>query len=588
ALRALLGPDPWWRDIYALTWDVVAAHGPDAVVELLAAHLDSSGFGGIVLDERLPATLQADAYVEALFTFTTAVGAGRGVIRLLPDDTNNWRAWTVSTSLEGLTDHPGLEVAIRDLQRDEYNVAATPGQRRIEVDRRRTRADFADQDPTVLIIGGGHCGLFLAARLGHLGVNALVVDRGQRIGDTWRHRYSGLVLHETKWSTQFPYMTFPDPWPLLTPKDQLADWMECYARFTDLDVWTDATARRARYDARAGRWTVDVDRSGASRTLRPRHLVLATGNHGLPQVPSIPGIEAFTGAVHHSSSHVGGAGLNGKEVVVVGAGSSALDVAQDAYEHGAHVTVVQRGPTHVLSQRHGIPAFHGAYYGESSPPIEEADLLANSMPLQLAFNLAPYVTDMIATSDADMLENLERSGFATTPGPSRTGMMHATYTRAGGYYIDKGAAQLIIDHKIAVRHGEVVALTADGAVLEDGTTVPADTLVLCTGYQNMREAARPLLGDDITDELATVWGLDPNGELRTTFRHCGHERLWFAAGGFRDARFYSKGLALMIVAIEAGILDPGISITRRTTRADTGSHPTVGAAAVPDRTHTPA
>ena len=79
----------------------------------------------------------------------------------------------------------------------------------------------------------------------------------------------------------------------------------------------------------------------------------------------------------------------------------------------------------------------------------------------------------------------------------------------------------------------------------------------------MREAARPILGDEVTDSLATVWGLDQNGELRTTFRHCGHENLWFVAGGFRDARIHSKHVALMITAMEAGLLDRKINVENK-------------------------
>jgi hypothetical protein len=78
-----------------------------------------------------------------------------------------------------------------------------------------------------------------------------------------------------------------------------------------------------------------------------------------------------------------------------------------------------------------------------------------------------------------------------------------------------------------------------------------------------------------------VWGLDDAGELRTTFRHCGHERLWFVAGGFRDARFFSRGVALMIVAMEDGLLDARIGITNQTTRADIGENAIAGSAAIP-------
>ena len=80
--------------------------------------------------------------------------------------------------------------------------------------------------------------------------------------------------------------------------------------------------------------------------------------------------------------------------------------------------------------------------------------------------------------------------------------------------------------------------------------------MFCTGYSNMREAARPILGDDVTDQLATVWGLDDNMEVRTAGRHSGHPKLWFFAGGFQIARIASRQLSLLIKAIDEGLVDP--------------------------------
>ena len=211
-----------------MTWDIVARHGADEIKDLLDSFLQPSGFGAIELDEALPVKLESEAYIEALVTFTTAVGSGRGVLRLLPNQEGRWKAWTISTALEDLTAYPAHEVTIAGLQDDKFNVAATPGARAARVEDAARRADFIDRDPSVLIIGAGHCGLFLAARLRHLGISALVVEAHERVGDNWRNRYSGLVLHEPKWSSQFPYMMFPDGWPLLTPRDLLADWMEAY------------------------------------------------------------------------------------------------------------------------------------------------------------------------------------------------------------------------------------------------------------------------------------------------------------------------------------------------------------------------
>lgn len=89
-------------------------------------------------------------------------------------------------------------------------------------------------------------------------------------------------------------------------------------------------------------------------------------------------------------------------------------------------------------------------------------------------------------------------------------------------------------------------------------------MIFSTGYTNMREATRPIVGDEVADQLGLVWGLDDQGELRTTFRHSGHKKLWFMAGGFQQSRVHSKHLSMMIKAMDEGLLDPQINVTKRT------------------------
>ena len=560
---ALFGVDPWWRDLYALTYDITSMHGAHEIKAVLDKVMVSRQFGEISLDDSYGPVLGPDGNLSGLFRFTTDVGLGRGVVRLVSDDDGGWRAWTVSTSLDGLKDFPEAVVSIADASKDEHNQPLRPGERLSWQERQERRVSFRDSDPSVLILGAGHTGLFLAARLKQLNVPTLVVDTYARAGDNWRLRYNNLLLHDPKWTVQFPYMPFPDTWPLFTPKEMLADWIEAYVNFLQLNLWTSAHVSGATYDKVSKRWTVVIDHDGELRTLHPNHLVFATGNHGVPSMPTVRGAESFRGTIAHSSLYEGGSST-GEKVVVIGSGSSGCDVAQDAYENGATVTMVQRGETHVWSQRNGVPVIHGDYYSESSPPVAEADVLAYSMPMPLMIASFAQPTKIVAERDKELLDGLNRAGFRTTLGPGDVGALHFAVTRGGGYYIDKGAAQLIINGEIRVRRGEIDHFIETGVVYADGSADEADVVVFCTGYVNMRESARPVLGDDVTEQLGLVWGLDEQGEIRTTFRHSGHEKLWFAAGGFQQARIHSKHLALLIKAIDEGIIDPHISVERKT------------------------
>ena len=87
-------------------------------------------------------------------------------------------------------------------------------------------------------IGGGQAGLAIAARLGPVGVDTLVVDRNERIGDNWRTRYHSLALHNQIHVNHLPYMPFPPTWPKYIPKDMLANWFEYYAGAMEINFWT--------------------------------------------------------------------------------------------------------------------------------------------------------------------------------------------------------------------------------------------------------------------------------------------------------------------------------------------------------------
>jgi putative flavoprotein involved in K+ transport len=79
-------------------------------------------------------------------------------------------------------------------------------------------------------------------------------------------------------------------------------------------------------------------RNGKPMILRPQQLVLATGMSGVPNMPSVPGMETFKGDLHHSNKHPGPDGYKGKKAVVIGANNSGHDICAALWEEGADVT----------------------------------------------------------------------------------------------------------------------------------------------------------------------------------------------------------------------------------------------------------
>ena len=555
AIAGLFLADSWWRDLLTVTWDLRSFHGRDAIAAAMVAH--GAGATLLRLEPRAdePPTLDASsplgASVEAFLLVQTPTAVGSAVLRLRDTGDGGWKAWTLLTATDELTGHEARTTGRRPQGNDVHESGAGAWHLQRAADR-----SFETDDPTVLVVGAGQGGLTIAAQLQTRGVRTLVVEKNPRVGDNWRNRYESLVLHDPVWADHLPFVDFPESWPVYAPKDKLADWLEGYVSALDLNVWTAATLGASSYDPATQTWTVEVTRSdGTLRTLHPRHLVLATGAVGDAVMPDLPGTDTFTGPLHHSSTETTAEVSPGTKVVVIGACNSGHDIAQAYCQRGADVTMVQRSATYVMSQKNGIPALFGTVYSEDGPPLWKADLINASFPYPLLLEFAKPQTVAIAEMDADLLTGLATAGFRTglRPAGEDDGLMGRALRRAGGYYIDVGCSQLIIDGKIAVRSGlGVREINPDGVVLEDGTVIEADVIVFATGFANMRETARRLFGDSVADVCGLVWDLDDEGEIKTLWRRSGHPQFWFMGGSLLAARINSRFLALQILGQETG------------------------------------
>jgi putative flavoprotein involved in K+ transport len=131
------------------------------------------------------------------------------------------------------------------------------------------------------------------------------------------------------------------------------------------------------------------------------------------------------------------------------------------------------------------------------------------------------------------------------------------FRRGGGYNLDAGSSALMIEGQIGLLpYEQIERFNADGALLKDGSTVPADLVVLATGYYPQKELVRRALGDEIMERIGPVWGIGADGELNNMFKRTPQEGLWFIAGGLSQCRINSKYLALQIKAMELGMIGP--------------------------------
>jgi putative flavoprotein involved in K+ transport len=555
----LFGQDSYWRDLVAFTWNITTVEGHAGVRDMLEQTLSRTQPRDWRVAEE---PVSADGVSEAWITFETAVGRGRGYVRLRDD-----KVWTLLTTLDELKGH---EESAGPHRPKGVEHGAIAERRTWSEQRSREREELGyTEQPYVVIIGGGQGGIALGARLRALRVPTVIIERNARPGDSWRNRYKSLCLHDPVWYDHLPYIKFPPNWPVFSPKDKIADWLEMYTRVLELNYWGSTEAKHADYDEEREEWSVTVQRQGSEVTLRPKHLVMATGMSGRPHVPHFPGMEDFRGDQHHSSQHPGPDRYRGKRAIVIGSNNSAHDICAALWEQAADVTMVQRSSTHVVKSDTLMDVALGPLYSEEAVAAgmttEKADLTFASIPYRIMAQLQIPVYEQIRERDADFYERLERAGFQHDWGEDGSGLFMKYLRRASGYYIDVGASELIASGEIKLQAGQVDHLTADAVVMQDGTELPADLVVYATGYESMNGFVADLVSQEVADKVGKVWGLgsgtakDPGpweGEQRNMWKPTRQPGLWFHGGNLHQSRHYSLYLALQLKARAEGIDTP--------------------------------
>src|SRR6202043_2805031 len=163
-LKTLFHPDSYWRDVLALSWNLQTVNGADAILNELKARAADAAPSNFRIDPDRAAprrvTRAGTVSIEAIFKFETAQGRGSGIVRLVPDasDGNRPKAWTLLTALDELkgfeeqleSSRPRGQSYSRDFRGPNW------------LDLRKAASAYADRDPDVLVVGGGHAGLSVA------------------------------------------------------------------------------------------------------------------------------------------------------------------------------------------------------------------------------------------------------------------------------------------------------------------------------------------------------------------------------------------------------------------------------------------
>ena len=559
AVDGLFISDSHWRDLVAFTWGVSTFNGHREINSAFQKFFLPANPKNIHLSlHRTPPRWVQRAGVdtiEAIFCFETDTGRGSGVLRLVSNpDAEGYAAWVLLTTLDEIKGHEE-QIDERRPRGEEWSGGFGAEN---WTDFRTRQIAYEDREPAVVVVGGSQCGLGIAASLGVLGVDTLVIDKNERVGDAWRKRYHNLVLHNEVFVDHMPYMPFPTNYPVYIPKDKIANWLEFYADTMELNVWSSAEFTGASYDKRDERWRLNIRRAdGSERTLHPRHVVMATGVSALPVMPNLSGQEDFQGELMHSSAYTSGAKWGGGKAIVLGTGNSGHDVAHDLCVSGVDTRIVQRSSSLIISLKEAQRVYEIYQQGEA---VEDCDLVATASPYPLLVKGYKITAEACKNADAKLLEGLVARGFRLDNGdPDNTGYQMKYLRRGGGYYFNVGASDLIVDGEIGLLHyQDIERVVANGLLMKDGRVEEADVIVAATGYKNQQDVVRHFMGDAIANKIGQVWGFDNTGELRNMWCRTPQPGLWFTGGGLPHVRIFSKYLAQQIKACEVGLLDKNL------------------------------
>ena len=307
----------------------------------------------------------------------------------------------------------------------------------------------------VVVIGAGPSGIAAALSLRDRGVYPLVVDRADEVASSWRNRYDALKLNTGKQFSHLPKRRYPRGTPTFPARDQFVDHIEEHAREPGIELALNTAVDRV--DRRRGGWTLST--SGAD--IDARQVVVATGHEHTPYVPEWPGVGGFTGDLLHSSAYRNPAPFQEKHVLVVGAGSSGIEIAHDlAIGGAAKVWLAIRTPPNIML-RHGPAGLPGDVIATPlyHAPVRLADAIARAARRRTIGDLTKFG---LPIPEEGVFARNARLGQAPT-------ILDAEVIDA----IRAGAIEVV---------KTIESFGGDGARLVDGTELRPDVVICATGY----------------------------------------------------------------------------------------------------------
>jgi cation diffusion facilitator CzcD-associated flavoprotein CzcO len=296
-----------------------------------------------------------------------------------------------------------------------------------------------------------------------LEVPAVILERADRVADSWRNRYDRLRLNTCRWTSTLPDSRYPRGAGLFPSRDDMVGYLEEYANRNELDIRPGV--RVESIDRVDGGWSV---RTTGDTYTTPQVLV-AMGHQHTPQIPDWPGRGEYRGRLLHTANYRNADEFQGASVLVVGPGCSGMEIAYDLAEGGARRVwlSVRTPPNIMLRQSGGLPG---------------------DLPARASLRLPPRLADSISGLVSRLTVGDLRQWGLTRPDEGIFSRMHRDAKVPA--IVDKEVIDAIKSRRVEIVSA-LASLDASGVVLTDGTRLDAEAIIAATGYGSGLE---PIVG----------------------------------------------------------------------------------------------
>ncbi|OBC17526.1 hypothetical protein A5784_24180 [Mycobacterium sp. 852013-50091_SCH5140682] len=372
---------------------------------------------------------------------------------------------------------------------------------------------------SVLIVGSGESGIALGAILNDLRIPYVIVEQANSVGGTWRDNiYPGCAVDTPNHSYSYSFGTRFRWSRYFSERSEIEAYLQgCACEFNVQDnIRFNTRCIQAEWDHEASCWRVLLDTAGCRGWITTRFLVSAIGPFGEPQIPDIDGMQSFAGPVVHSAQWPKDLDIRGRSVGIIGTGASCMQIAPTIADEVRDLTIYQRTPQWIRP----IERFHDRIDDDVQVLMTREQFYSRWYRLVMLWR---YGDGLLATLRKDpswphperavnkindrhrqqMTQHIheivgDRSDLIAKCVPT-----YPPYSKR--ILLDNGWYEMLLKPNVHLETQRITKIEPSGVRTEAGTVTDADVLVLATGFDVSRSAARlHIVGHDKT-RLEDVW-----------------------------------------------------------------------------------